>query len=159
MPASEFRCTAFVGITIDGFIARANRSIDYLPPAPASSPHEHPVCNVPTITDMLGRSVGVHCVVVWSFGILINHGGTNTRSANSDVLVLGRHTYETVLAFGEEQWPYGNNPILLLSGQPSERLRLRKGVTCVRSIEEILDIAHKQCYTDIWVDGGATIRG
>ena len=31
-----------------------------------------------------------------------------------DVLVMGRKTYEKVLAFGE--WPYGNKPVIVLTG-------------------------------------------
>lgn len=126
-----FRCTAFVGITIDGFIARPDRSIDYLPPAPASSSYEHPVCAVPTISDML---------------------------ANSDVLILGRHTYETVVGFGDDQWPYGEKPVLLLSTQPGEHFQLRDSVKHIPSVDEALQIVHEKGYTDVWVDGGETIR-
>jgi hypothetical protein len=54
MSTFPFRGTAFVGITVDGFVARSNGLIDYLPPAPATEPHQHPVCGVPTVSDMLG---------------------------------------------------------------------------------------------------------
>lgn len=51
----HFRCTAFVGITVDGYIARPDGAIDYLPPAPTTDGQSVPVCNVPTISDMLGE--------------------------------------------------------------------------------------------------------
>jgi dihydrofolate reductase len=63
-----------------------------------------------------------------------------------------------VLEFGEEQWPYGDKPILLLSTQASNGLQLRQGVQSCSSIEAALEIVRSKGYKDIWVDGGATIR-
>ena len=157
MASFAFRCTAFVGITIDGFIARLDRSIDYLPPAPSSSSHEHPVCSVPTISDMLGTYLGSP---TRNYQLCDDdlEWWTDHRLANTDVLILGRHTYDTVLGFGEDRWPYGDKPVLVLSTQPRERLQLRDGVKPVTSIDEALRIVHDQSFTDVWVDGGATIR-
>jgi hypothetical protein len=56
------KSTAFLGITIDGHIARTDGSIDYLPPAPTSSAsttrptYNHPPPPVPTIITMLVTS-------------------------------------------------------------------------------------------------------
>jgi hypothetical protein len=57
-----------VGITVDGFVARSNGSIDYLPPAPATQPHQHPVCSVPTVSDMLGMKAPIaHLITMWMY--------------------------------------------------------------------------------------------
>ena len=40
-----------------------------------------------------------------------------------DVLVMGRHTYEQVLTFGD--WPYGTKPVVVLS---SRSLRIPEGI-------------------------------
>ena len=64
--------SVFIGTSVDGFIARRNDALDFLP-ANGGEPH-----------------------------------GYNEFIATVDVLVIGRRTYEIVLAFPE--WPYGDKP-------------------------------------------------
>jgi dihydrofolate reductase len=42
--------------------------------------------------------------------------GYEAFMASVDALVIGRHTYETVLAF--DTWPYGSKPVFVLSSRP-----------------------------------------
>ena len=63
------RASVFIGTSLDGFIARADGGLDWLP---EGGGEEH---------------------------------GYETFMATVDALVIGRKTYETVLAF--DAWPYG----------------------------------------------------
>jgi dihydrofolate reductase len=73
------RASTFIGTSLDGFIARANGSFDFLP-AGGGEPH-----------------------------------GYDEFMASVDALVIGRNTYEVVLAF--ESWPYGAKPVFVLSSR------------------------------------------
>lgn len=73
------KATVFVGTSVDGFIARANGALDWLP----HDAEEH---------------------------------GYEAFFASVDAIVIGRHTYETVLGFGA--WPYGTKPVFVLSSAP-----------------------------------------
>ena len=84
---------------------------------------------------------------------------SDNASANSDILILGRHTYETVLGFGEENWPYGDKPLLVMSTQPDDQLRLPAGAARVQNLDEAVRIVHDRGYRNVWVDGGRTICG
>src|SRR6185437_904581 len=74
------KMSVFVGASIDGFIARVDGALDFLP-AGGGEPHGY---------DQFITSV--------------------------DALVIGRNTYETVLAF--DAWPYGLKPVFVLSHHP-----------------------------------------
>src|SRR5262245_49246683 len=74
---STVKASVFVGTSVDGFIARVNGGLDFLPPG-GGEPH-----------------------------------GYDEFMASVDALVIGRNTYETVLAF--EAWPYGEKPVFVLS--------------------------------------------
>src|SRR5882672_9220081 len=74
------RVSVFVGASIDGFIARPNGDLDWLP-AGGGEPH-----------------------------------GYDEFMASVDALVIGRKTFETVLAF--EAWPYGDKRVVVLSTRP-----------------------------------------
>ena len=63
--------SVFVGVSLDGFLARPNGAFDFLPPG-GGEPH-----------------------------------GYDEFMAGIDALVIGRNTFETVLAFPE--WPMGAN--------------------------------------------------
>jgi dihydrofolate reductase len=71
------RTSSFIGVSLDGFIARPDGTLDWL--------------------DHAGN---------------VDHG-YDAFMASVDALVIGRHTYETVLGFGV--WPYGDKPVYVLS--------------------------------------------
>src|SRR6476646_7547639 len=73
------KASVFIGMSVDGFIARANGDLDFLPPG-GGEPH-----------------------------------GYDEFIATVDALVIGRKTFETVLAF--ERWPYAK-PVFVLSTSP-----------------------------------------
>lgn len=74
------RASVFVGMSVDGFIARTDGALDFLP-AGGGEPH-----------------------------------GYEEFFASVDALIIGRHTFETVLGFGH--WAYGTKPVFVLSSRP-----------------------------------------
>jgi dihydrofolate reductase len=74
------KASVFVGTSLDGFMARADGALDFLPPG-GGEPH-----------------------------------GYDEFLASVDALVIGRNTYETVLAF--DAWPYPEKRVFVLSTRP-----------------------------------------
>src|ERR1043165_3612808 len=74
------KASVFVGTSLDGFIARVDGQLDFLPPG-GGEPH-----------------------------------GYDEFIATVDALVIGRNTFDTVLAF--KAWPYGEKPVFVLSSRP-----------------------------------------
>ena len=71
--------SVFVGTSVDGFIARPDGALDFLPPG-GGEPH-----------------------------------GYEEFIATVDAIVIGRKTFETVLAM--ESWPYGDKRVVVLSSR------------------------------------------
>src|SRR5262252_9483802 len=115
------RASVFVGASVDGFIARANGELDWLP----ENPEDH---------------------------------GYTEFFASVDALVIGRGTFETVLAF--EEWPYGRKPVVVLSGRPLDLSAVKGGVVEQMSGEppEIARRLEARGYRHVYVDGGVTIQ-
>ena len=116
------KASVFVGTSLDGFIARTNGALDFLPPG-GGEPHGY---------DEFMESV--------------------------DALVIGRKTYETVLAF--DTWPYGQKPVFVLSTRPlapapdAARVEHLSGpLAAIPSQLEARGIQH------VYVDGGITVQG
>jgi dihydrofolate reductase len=116
------KVSAFVGTSVDGFIARKNGALDFLPPG-GGEPH-----------------------------------GYDEFMATVDTLVIGRNTFETVLAF--PSWPYGGKRVVVLSSRPMGSEAMRRG-----AIEQMAgapaDIVAKLAARGaqhIYVDGGITIQ-
>jgi dihydrofolate reductase len=116
------KASVFIGASVDGFIARLNGELDFLPPG-GGEPH-----------------------------------GYEEFMATVDALVIGRKTYETVLAF--DTWPYGEKPVFVLSthslapapaGAVVEHMSGEPGQILAEL--EVRGIGH------IYVDGGVTIQG
>jgi dihydrofolate reductase len=112
----------FIGTSLDGFIARPNGALDFLPPD-GGEPH-----------------------------------GYNEFIASVDALVIGRNTFETVLAFPE--WPYGKKRVVVLSSKPLDFSKVRGG-----AVEQLSgtpsEIIAKLAATGahhLYVDGGITIQ-
>ena len=116
------KASVFVGTSLDGFIARTNGALDFLPPG-GGEPHGY---------DEFMESV--------------------------DALVIGRKTYETVLAF--DTWPYGQKPVFVLSTHPLAPApdaalveHLSGPLAAIPSQLEARGIQH------VYVDGGITVQG
>lgn len=115
------KTSVFVGTSLDGFIARANGGLDFLPPG-GGEPH-----------------------------------GYHEFMATVDALVIGRNTYETVLAFDE--WPYGEKPVFVLStrtlapGPPGAVVERLSGEP-----SEIVARLAARGVGHAYVDGGITVQ-
>src|SRR5436309_15960694 len=81
--------SVFIGTSVDGFIARPNGELDFLPEG--GEPH-----------------------------------GYDEFIASVDAIVIGRKTFETVLAF--EAWPYGDKRVVVLSSRPLDLSAVHGGV-------------------------------
>jgi dihydrofolate reductase len=115
------KTSVFIGTSLDGFIARADGGLDWLP---EGGGEEH---------------------------------GYEAFMASVDALVIGRKTYETVLAF--DAWPYGQKPVYVLSTRPLAPApagalveRMSGDPTRIVAQLEVRGIGH------IYVDGGITIQ-
>ncbi len=79
--------------------------------------------------------------------------------AGIDAIVMGRHTFETVLAF--DPWPYGETPVHVLS--TTLRSLPATAPACVRlhscTPAELAALAWHHDQRRLHVDGGRTIQG
>ena len=115
--------SVFVGTSVDGFIARPNGELDFLPPD-GGEPH-----------------------------------GYNEFIAGIDALVIGRKTFETVLAF--PSWPYGKKRVVVLSSRPLDFSAV-KGAVVEQMAGSPAEIVAKLAATGahhLYIDGGITIQG
>jgi len=114
--------SVFVGASVDGFIARADGGLDWLP-AGGGEPH-----------------------------------GYDEFMATVDALVIGRHTFETVLTF--ETWPYGDKRVVVLSSRPLDLSVVKGGVVEQMGGEpaEIVSRLEKSGARHLYVDGGITVQ-
>jgi dihydrofolate reductase len=114
--------SVFIGTSVDGFIARPNGELDFLP-LDGGEPH-----------------------------------GYDEFMASADALVIGRKTFETVLAF--PTWPYGRKRVVVLSSQPVDQSLAGKGVVeqMAGSPAEIVARLAETGAENLYIDGGITIQ-
>lgn len=97
-----------------------------------------------------------------SFDFLPEGGGEphgyNEFIATIDALVIGRNTFETVLAFPE--WPYGDKRVVVLSTRPIDFSTVRGGVVeqMAGSPAEIVAKLAASGAHHLYIDGGITIQ-
>ena len=78
--------------------------------------------------------------------------------ATVDVLVIGRKTFETVLAFSK--WPYGNKQVVVLSSRTLDLSAVRGRVEQLSgSPAEIFSQLAARGFKHVYVDGGITVQG
>jgi dihydrofolate reductase len=83
--------------------------------------------------------------------------GYDEFMATVDALVIGRKTFETVLAFNE--WPYGTKPVFVLSTHPLAPVPV--GAVLERMSgppAEIVSQLAARGFRHVYVDGGITIQ-
>lgn len=115
-------CSVFVGISVDGFMARPDGSVDFLD-AGGNVPH-----------------------------------GFEEFFASVDAVVMGRKTFEWVLAYGE--WMYGKMRVVALSSQPldfSQYPQARLEQMSGEPAEIVARLAATGTH-HLYVDGGITIQ-
>lgn len=114
--------SVFIGTSVDGFIARRNGALDFLPEG-GGEPH-----------------------------------GYNEFIASVDAIVMGRKTFETVLAF--DPWPYGEKRVVVLSSRPVDLSAVRGGA--VEQMggppAEIVSQLAARGVRHLYIDGGVTIQ-
>jgi dihydrofolate reductase len=115
------KVSVFVGTSVDGFIARPNGALDFLPPG-GGEPH-----------------------------------GYNEFIATVDAIVIGRKTFETVLAMDE--WPYGEKRVVVLSSRPLDLSKVDGVVEQMSGMPaEIVSRLSDSGANHLYVDGGITIQ-
>ena len=114
------KASVFVGISIDGFIARPDGRLDFLPED--AEPH-----------------------------------GYEEFMASVDALVIGRNTFDVVLAF--DAWPYGAKPVFVLSTRPLPPAPAGAAVERMSGDPaQIVSELAARGIGHIYVDGGVTIQ-
>jgi dihydrofolate reductase len=114
------KASVFIATSLDGFIARADGRLDWLPENP--EPH-----------------------------------GYDEFIATVDAIVMGRKTFEIVLAFGI--WPFVK-PVIVLSSKPSE-IVAPDGAVCEAmsgTPHEIVERLAGRGMKHLYIDGGVTIQ-
>jgi dihydrofolate reductase len=77
--------------------------------------------------------------------------------ASVDALIIGRNTYEVVLAI--DPWPYGTKPVFVLSSKPLETTPAGAVVERMSGgPEEIVSSLARRGFQHVYVDGGLTIQ-
>jgi dihydrofolate reductase len=115
------KASVFIATSLDGFIARQDGGLDWLPAD--CEPH-----------------------------------GYDEFIATVDAIVIGRKTYETVLAF--DAWPY-SKPVVVLSTKMAE-LKTPEGAVCelmAGAPRDIVTQLAQRGLQHLYVDGGVTIQG
>ena len=113
--------SVFLGVSLDGFIAREDFSLDWLEQVQTDPPEDT---------------------------------GYTDFMASVDVLVMGRHTYDSVLAF--PTWPYAGKQVVVLS---SRELSPVHGETFRRGpLPELIGALEAEGVRRVYLDGGAVVR-
>lgn len=123
------KISVYIATSLDGFIARPDGSLDWLPGADGD---------------------GIETVGGDDYGY-------GEFMASVDVLVMGRNTFDTVLGFGD--WPYtlpvrvlGTRPIAV-PPDLADRVEWMSGTP-----GEISDALAQQGFGRVYIDGGVTIQ-
>jgi dihydrofolate reductase len=116
------KVSVFIGTSLDGFIARPDGGLDWLP-AGGGEPH-----------------------------------GYDEFMASVDTLVIGRKTFETVLAF--DAWPYGDKRVVVLSSHPLDLSTAGSGTVeqMAGPPAQIIAQLAARGARHLYLDGGITIQ-
>lgn len=125
------KTSVYIATTLDGFIARENGDLDWLPGS-------YGEVDVNAENEDFGYNVFIDSV---------------------DVLVMGRNTYELVLSFGP--WPYGTQRVIVLSNTLKKLADDMPDTVELKSSlpNELYIELQKSGAKHLYIDGGKTIQG
>ena len=115
------RISAFLALSLDGFIAGEGNDLAWLDPYNGDSQEET---------------------------------GYSALMASTDLLLMGRNSYDIVRTFPE--WPYGDKPVVVLTHRPAEprpHVALRQG-----ALAQVLGELWQEGARHIYLDGGEVVR-
>ncbi|MFO0907837.1 MAG: dihydrofolate reductase family protein [Isosphaeraceae bacterium] len=131
MTGNESRLTVHMAMSLDGFIARKDGSVDWMETSDEFAPGE-----------TLDPDV-IHAFL-----------------ETIDCYVLGSRTYETALRFEGRGmgWPYGDKPVLVLTSRHLPRIRntieFYSG-----DLTQLVERRRKTEFRRIWIVGGGMVAG
>ncbi|MBK9147104.1 MAG: dihydrofolate reductase [Flavobacteriales bacterium] len=119
-------CSVFCGVSLDGFIARLDGTLDFLEGDGTADMADH---------------------------------GYEAFIGGIDAIVMGRHTFEVVLGFG--QWPYAKKVFVLSTGNADLSVARQRGadVELLNATPEV--VMHQLAargYKHLYIDGGGTVQ-
>lgn len=127
------KTSVYIATTLDGYIAAADGSISFL--------DEFQQNVAPEDGDM----------------------GFSSFLSTVDLLIMGRKTWDQVLSFGAEMWPYGDRAVWIWSRKPEEVVipDCRRNQACAYDLlpSEMIELVKQKGYNHIYIDGGSTIQG
>ena len=118
---SRPRVSVFLGMSLDGFVAREDNGLDFLSVVDTNPPEDT---------------------------------GYDAFFASVDVLIMGRRTYDVVIAF--PSWPYEGKRLIVLTSrpvQPQHGESFHNGPLAV-----LLDQLGAEGVRHVYLDGAATVR-
>lgn len=128
------KCSVFIATSVDGFIAKPDGSVDWL------------------------HSAGNQEADMTEIGDL----GFSDFLSTVDCMIMGRKCMEAISSFNlsEEQWPYGDLKIYVLSHTVKQAPSNLFGKVEMYSgdLNELMSILEKEGYKHAYIDGGATIQ-
>lgn len=125
------RCSVFIATSLDGYIARPDGALDWLPGAD------------PQAEDFDGTPPG--------------DSGYDAFMASVDVIVMGRATYDSVLDFGVG-WPYPR-PVVVLTSRPLDAVPEGADVRREQGpVTEVVARLGQDGFTHAYVDGGDVVQ-
>ncbi len=129
------KASVYIATSLDEFIARENGELDWL--------------------EGSGEEVNEEDKSAESRG---EDYGYKDFTGSVDALVMGRHTFDKVLSFGE--WAYGDKPVVVLSSRPLEiPEHLSRTVEAVSgSPEEVAAWLSERGVKHLYTDGGETVQ-
>lgn len=120
----------FIGVSLDGFIARPGGDLDWLTDPPVDEAHvaAHEGPDAPP--------------------------GYDEFMAGIDHLVMGRGTYEKILTF--DSWPYADTHVIVLGS--TMRRGADDRVSVAQSVPEVVEMLEGRGARGVYVDGGQVIQ-
>lgn len=86
--------------------------------------------------------------------------GFGAFMASVDCMIMGRNTFETVLSFGKEIWPYGDTKIVVWSRSGATIPEYRAATVSPSSLPpaELFAKLEKEGHKRVYIDGGVTVQ-
>jgi dihydrofolate reductase len=137
---ASFTAAVFLGMSVDGFIARLDGDLSWLTGDSAAQPpggDDGAGGQAPAPDDGEGGDFG--------FGEFV---------AGVDAVLMGRSTYAFIAPF--DDWPYDGKPVHVLSTTLAEGADRR--ITVHRSFDAAVDALSAAGYRRVYVDGGSTVH-